>query len=882
MAKRPLLIFPKPSNIDRTKKGSQGGKIHLPEKGEQIDRVESKMSNLDTVLKNETAYLQDTPHGLVPEMILVMEIAGDIQDFFKAVAKTPGMEFLSELEDERDSDDFFYRENSKGEKTEGLIKARLFLTMTNQQALRELQGHWEEYKKAKEDQDFATGTTKFRNLFEQLIDLRPYSVIDRIRDTGLEEYLNDLRANESEKIKFEIELAYRSNSLQNQASFDTVSGLLAQSGGKVMDGSRIELPSISYHAFIAEAPINSFDNLTNDSNVVFLKAHQIIFFRPVGQLIAGQLEDDGVQFPSTNKSTGDLTPDIKKSRLAILDGLPLNNHDLLKNLIVDDPDNFSNNYLARYRLHGTAMASIVLHGDLSSSPSKSLTDPVYLRPILKSIANDLSPGEYLPDDRLPIDLVHRAVVRMFEKDGDNPPVAPNVKVINFSIGDTYRPFHFNISTWARLIDWLSYKYDVFFIISTGNYVGDLSLDIAHNQFDSSTSPQVERKAVEAIIQERFDRRILAPSESINSLTIGASHNDASDISRALTGNRKNVIFQPNLLSPISRIGFGFKRSVKPEALFPGGRKFFRMLPQQANASKSHLRLETFPVATNPPGVLVATPGNMGTLDSVGYIAGTSASAALASHHAGLILEMLDRMNSEKANSIPQEFHTVVTKALVIHGASWGAEKVLLESVIKSNPSIAGNFTKKHLMPFIGYGAVEPYRVLECTDYRVSLIGFGTVKKERADLFSFPLPPSMSQKKMYKRLTLTLAWLTPINYKSFMYRQCHLYYTNLAHNSEHRTEHLSLERAAYDFDTGQNGTVQHDILEGENADAFVEGNNIEIKVNCREDASGLSATTLGKYALIVTLEVKETDQIPIYDEIEQLISVPIQARVRGNV
>ena len=114
---------------------------------------------------------------------------------------------------------------------------------------------------------------------------------------------------------------------------------------------------------------------------------------------------------------------------------------------------YSNNYLGSKRFHGTAMASLIIHGDLDNIKKSILTRPLYVRPIMK-LSTQFYQGECFPDDVLPIDLVHRAVLRMKVGDEDNPPVAPEVKIINFSIGDAFRPFLNNMSSWAKLLDWL--------------------------------------------------------------------------------------------------------------------------------------------------------------------------------------------------------------------------------------------------------------------------------------------------------------------------------------------------------------------------------------------------------------------------------------------
>ena len=75
-----------------------------------------------------------------------------------------------------------------------------------------------------------------------------------------------------------------------------------------------------------------------------------------------------------------------------------------------------------------------------------------------------------------IDLVHRAVRRMYEGEGDSLPSAPTVKVINLSVGDGHRPFGGgDLSPWARLIDWLSHKHQVLFVVSVGNASDELTL-----------------------------------------------------------------------------------------------------------------------------------------------------------------------------------------------------------------------------------------------------------------------------------------------------------------------------------------------------------------------------------------------------------------------
>lgn len=869
MSKKPLLIFPSPTKAQRTNKPPGRGSMRFPDKQSQIAKHGPKITELDTVLANQTASLQYFINNIIPEMVLVLETAGEIDAFFKAVQRTPGMEFLAEFEAELEADQEFYIKDKEGNATDKPIDTRFYLTMTNQRALQELLKYWKKYQKEKKDQDFKHGTTKFRTLFEQLKDIRPYGVQDRIRDTGLKEYIDEMKSYDFDYVRFEIELAYKEEKIRNTAAYNEVISLLGIQGGFAVLDSRIIIPEIGYHAFIAQAPIASFDDLTENTNVLFLKSQQIMFFRPVGQSI--------LRVPVNDEALQTIIAEVpdetnKEPVLALFDGMPLENHQLLRNrLIVDDPDEFANNYLSNARIHGTSMASLILHGDLSAPSTVVLDRPVYVRPIMKLNSLPNFKEEALPDDRLPLDLIHRAVLRMKVGENGNAPTAPYVRFINLSIGDSFRPFHFNISSWAKLLDWLAHEFDLLFIISAGNYVEQLVLNVGEQEFDGLSTEEIEDLVLQEMVKTNFSRKILTPSESINNLTVGAAHQDYSN-----PGNlyqRKDVIDSPELPSPMSRIGFGYRKSIKPEILMAGGRKLYRKAPMQPNPDQTILRMESFVSAANPPGSQVAMPSHEGRTDGIGYLCGTSNSAALTSRLAVQLYNVLTNLTLDDGLPLDSNYLTVLIKSLLVHSAGWGKGSDKLLKIVKNQPGVAKNTIRRNTLPYLGYGNVDPERILYCTDKRVTLLGYGALSKGNAHLYSFPLPTAISQKNIRKRLTVTLAYHSPLNFKTRKYRSAHLYFDNPKGNG-----HLELKRLSYDFNAAQSGTVQHDIMEGDKADVFVDGDSLNIKVNCREDASELGNATLVKYGLAVTLEIAENVDIQIYEEIQQRL----RTRIRPGV
>jgi hypothetical protein len=69
-------------------------------------------------------------------------------------------------------------------------------------------------------------------------------------------------------------------------------------------------------------------------------------------------------------------------------------------------------------------------------------------------------------------------------------------------------------------------------------------------------------------------------------------------------------------------------------------------------------------------------------------------------------------------------------------------------------------------------------------------------------------------------------------------------------------------------------VQHEILDGDRAAAFVDGDSLEIRVNCRPEAGALEEPV--PYALATTLQVAEEIGVDIYEEVRVRVHA---ARVR---
>ena len=87
-------------------------------------------------------------------------------------------------------------------------------------------------------------------------------------------------------------------------------------------------------------------------------------------------------------------------------------------------------------------------------------------------------------------------------------------------------FSGRISALARLMDWWASSHGVLFIVSAGNITEPLVLKgIRGNEFEDSNSDEQRKIVRSARRASAFERTLLAPSEALNVLTVGAISED---------------------------------------------------------------------------------------------------------------------------------------------------------------------------------------------------------------------------------------------------------------------------------------------------------------------------------------------------------------------
>lgn len=876
----PLLVFPHPRAVSpQPARGFPRNQPHFPGHSRQKRRLRPQLEVLQQDFACYKASMSDTALGIEPETTLVIEIVGTVDKFAQAIEKA-NLEWLGEWDREAiEPDEDFYDEDASGMRRRTSLKGQLFLSMANESGLRSLLKLWNLWR---DKRGFPHGEKKWRLIFDQMQSIRRWGVKDSLIDTGMiqtwgESVSSDLP---NQAIFCQIELFFRKDAKRRKRTEQTLTRLLEESGGQIRS-EFLEIPSIGLHAVKAQLSDDSVLNLLNKVDAKktmsdgplspdistlstpLFKYHEIMYFRPTGQNLTTMTEESGVpaEFP---EGKPELSPTV-----AILDGVPNQMHDALKNRVVlDDRDGLSGQYPVGKRRHGTAMASLIIHGD-TSGLTFPLNREVYCRPIMQYNEKSEIVGEcdeYVPPDIFIEDRVERAVRQMLDRRDGNSPPAPDVKVINFSIGIRGRPFQWIPSPLAMLLDWLSWKYRVLFCVSAGNYDDRFDLGVTYQEFSKLSEQDQVEHTLRIITKQLAERRLISPAESLNSVTVGALHVDESKNDGEPREQRFDLLPSNTLFSPISRFGLGFRRSVKPEVFFPAGRQFYEAQERIVCLSDDYSK----------PGQRTAWDSPVaGELSKTVYTRGTSNATALATRSAARIYDVLLTLQEEHKAEMPENLAAVLIKTLLVHGAEQSDEvKSTLRPILASRGDTGK--LKELLSRFLGYGAVDVERVLSCTEQRATVIACGEIDARHMHEYQFPLPNGLSGRQLWRRMTVTLAWFSPINPKHRNYRMAKL---DLEPQGAWQETPLHLsERPNSDYHQVKRGTVQHEILEGEKMIApYEQGDHLELRVLCKADATETLEDSI-PYGLAVTLEVAEGVNVPIYSQIrdEIRLQVPVEA------
>ncbi len=835
---KPLLRLSVGEPQQRAKGKGVSGKKPEPFSAEhQRAVIGPKFDRLASVLANDQSGLElrSDPSALAPERLLVFEVRGSIQTFANAIQRVTGLELIDE-------------EELKGDEQDD--KPAVYLLVPDATALGQIVSLWRRWL---DGEPAERGFAAWRDVFATLRNVRPWGPQDRVRDDERDIIAEEIDGKlDTDRIRLEIELVFRADEARGAQTEDNIQQQIIASDGRIV--SRCRIADIGYHAVLADLPVVAVRSIIDRAQAGIAGLDFVMHIRP--QSLATGIE---VAEPESALPVAPVTVSGSPI-LALLDGVPVAQHPLLAgSLILDDQFGLEPLTQVADRNHGTAMASLIMHGDRNST-EQHLGRQLHCVPVL-------GPGDGFPEDRLIVDIIYQAVLGL--RGGDNP-TAPDVLMVNLSLGNARKPFQGQLSAWARLLDRLSYRFGILFLVSAGNH--GTPFDVPNfdswTDFESAASDQRAQSVVHALGQLITGRRLLAPAETVNGLTVGAANVDAV-LSPDRLSARTNIDPFPamTISNPSSALGPGFANSVKPDILMPGSREHIRFVSSRTPLSA----IPSGPMRAH--GLKVAAPPRGGIEPGLGYTNGTSAATALASRTCHQIHDALEVAYGKAFTSLSHIQRAVLLKALLVHSAAWPKDASdLIRQVLGPADNRKHVQQKDNIRRFLGYGLADPDLAIACVDDRATFWAVGVLPPKQKAGIKVPVPICISGKAQPHALNATLAWFTPVHPGRQTYKAVRL---KLEDPSELQILSVGGAKEQPDQNQGRKGTVFSRRWEGNKAPAISTDQVIRFEVQ-REPDQGIPIDESIPFGLAITLTMPGVTQI--YEEVRARLALAIAPRI----
>ena len=846
--------FPRPRGAGRRRQGHRFR--------HEFERLEAALARDDAALE-----LRRDPFGIAPERALVFVTAVPIGNFARA-ARLVGLEVLSEIELEEDYElpDDLIAEHS------GAVSPTLYATMPTQDAFDQLLRLWRRYQG---EHDAEHGYAPWWRIFDMLAELRPWGPKDRLSADDRVELENRLPFDEEAEVKLELEHWPTQDQHSLHPWRRETEAKVAALGGRIIDRSAIHEGSFVYDAMLVGLAAGVVRAMVDDPDapdgLATLDGLQFVLPQTIAQSL-----------PSHSQPTDDDRDDLagfdpaSPIRVLLLDGTPIAGHrDLDGGVVIEDVHDLVDRSLVADRRHATAMASLILRGDLNSDGNPVRDSRLLAVPLLV----DTNDGATSPDDRLFVDLVHTALQSAFR---DDDPLVPEAFVVNFSVGVRGSNFAGRITSLARLLDWWSSQAGILFVVSAGNSEHDLQIPgTTLSAFEGLSMPERQKLVRAAQQRQRYERTLLAPSEALNALTVGAASLDPSPAGTDPAPNTVQIHEEGDTLPAISSgLGLGPFRAIKPDLIGIGGHHEVRAMP-----AGNDLRLRVVSQSART-GLSVATAG-LGSPQS--RARGTSCAAALVTRS---LLDAAGALTAEggpyEGLELPRNDLALLTRALAINAGRWpDAAKELYAAEMAARRGRfqqAGEEVARHF----GYGFLDPDLMRGAPLHGVTLVGLGQVRKDRGTIFDMPLPSSLSGDSVHRSMLVTLTWFSPVEPARARYRLAALEAISadvdeFEDDAEDKHWNLAMKSEPPAVAIIKRGTAwsRRLVHNRVHAPEFDDAATLPVRVQCRDaSGGGLDPDLDIRFAIAVTLQVAATAEYDVHEEIQDQLLIRLRGEQRS--
>jgi hypothetical protein len=519
--------------------------------------------------------------------------------------------------------------------------------------------------------------------------------------------------------------------------------------------------------------------------------------------------------------------------VVVLDSGLASNHPLLGPAVGDAQSFLPGMDAADECGHGTAVAGLALYGDVFACLESNTFVPT-LRLFSGRITDENAENN--------TSFVVNHVVKAVEYFTSNY----RCRVFNLSFGDRRKPYvGGHLPPLGAVVDELSRRFDVLFVVSAGNYLG-------------VDDPPVRWRAdYPRYLLERGSARILDPAPSMTALTVGSLAR--FEVSRQAQRHGNDPAYQAvarrNQPSPFSAAGPGPNGVIKPELAEYGGNYAvdLRADPDAPTVS-----------------ALLGEPSTAHDFVTAARLfceqSGTSFAAPKVAHLAARIL-----------TEYPGASANLLRALIVVHAEQPEASAALGQEVTR----------------LIGYGRPEPDAALYSSERRVTLVAEQRIGEDQHHFYEVPLPQDfLARGRRPRRITVGLAHTPLIRTTRVDPRASRFTFHVVKESSVERVQRVFQRTPKKDREQmipqlrgghpgkteREKGTVQAAAYDVSVVNERMRDNKLFVVITRAVPRWAKGLNELEPYAVVVVIESRDEGEVRYYTQVREMLRMRTRVRV----
>ncbi|EHK68790.1 hypothetical protein PPL19_22444 [Pseudomonas psychrotolerans L19] len=570
----------------------------------------------------------------------------------------------------------------------------------------------------------------------------------------------------------------------------------------------------------------------------------------------------GISIRQLNRDINELprnipSPPADAARVCILDSGINANHPLLGPAMAESASFINGEDDDDEVGHGTAVAGVALYGDVEACDNSNFWRPeiwLYNGKVMKKCPQT---GNAVYDEQSLEASLTKAVEYFVDL---------GCRIFNLSLGNSHAPYDgAHVRGLAYILDVLSRRHNILFVVSTGNFCGSENPPTPINSWRDEYP--------EYLVAEQST--IIDPAPAMTVLTVGSisRHNATFDAQRFPEIQQLSPASE-NQPSPFTRHGPSVKGAFKPE-LVAGGGNLASPMRQENGQWRPDMR---------GLGVLTLNHQVIGNT-LLKEVSGTSFAAPYITHLAGRLL-----------NEYPTASANLLRAALVNH--AYLPEQVLStfsDEFRKAYKDGKSTYNREVARDVAGYGVVSESDLFRSSDNVVVLLSEESIENNSCQFFELPLPPDyLRSSRATRELTVTLAYSPAVRTTRIEYLATQISYRLVKGSSlDEVQKHFNQLNKAETETRNDDATPNRDISAQARSRGTVQSSRWTFQqrkpdekwfvVVIRQDREWSHPDVLEKepYSLVVTVADRDNEKADLYNQMQALIQQQLAAREQLN-